>query len=122
MACPHCGENLLHKQNDLLLCCGCGRPRFDLPTTSPLLTGLRRHGLVLVAGLLTFPLALGMAAVDALLSSVSHATAHGSSRHGEMTHAAVGGPPIEADYQRLAGLPSVFTGHPADHGQGESHP
>lgn len=68
MPCPHCGEHLLHKGERGLACCGCGRLRLDLPQESPLLMGLRRHGLLVLAGLISFPLALGMAALDGIRS------------------------------------------------------
>ncbi|MFM9101307.1 MAG: hypothetical protein ACKOPS_08205 [Cyanobium sp.] len=68
MACPHCGEHLLHKSERGLACCGCGRPRLDLPLGSPLLKGVRRPGLLLLAGVLCFPLGLGMAALDGIRS------------------------------------------------------
>ena len=63
MACPHCGTRLLHKQQQRLLCCGCGRTRLDLDAEAPLKT-LRRHGPLLLAGLLGLPLPLGLAVLD----------------------------------------------------------
>jgi hypothetical protein len=63
MACPHCGEHLLHKRDGELVCCRCGRPRTDLDA-SPLLSLLRNHGVAILAGLLCLPLAFGMALLD----------------------------------------------------------
>lgn len=75
MACPHCGAHLLHEQQrNLLLCCGCGRARLDLATEAPL-KGLRRHGPLLLGGLLCLPLALGLAVLDGLRLSGSQSPA-----------------------------------------------
>lgn len=63
MACPHCGEHLLHKRDGTLRCCRCGRTRTDLDGT-PLLSLLRSHGLAMLAGLVCLPLAFGMAVLD----------------------------------------------------------
>ena len=65
MACPHCGEHLLHKRDGALHCCRCGRQRLDL-APGPGLFHLRAHGLVITAGALCLPLALGMALLDGL--------------------------------------------------------
>ncbi|NBW62041.1 MAG: hypothetical protein EBR33_02195 [Synechococcaceae bacterium WB4_1_0192] len=63
MGCPHCGTRLLHKQQKRLMCCGCGQARLDLDAEAPL-KGLRRHGPLLLAGLLVLPLPLGLAVLD----------------------------------------------------------
>ena len=66
MACPHCGAHLLQKQQrNLLICCGCGRVRLDLAAETPR-KGLRRHAPLLLGGLLSLPLALGLAVLDGL--------------------------------------------------------
>ena len=70
MACPHCGEHLLHKRDGALLCCRCGRVRHDLASV-PLLSLLQRHGIVLAMSLLGAPLALGTAAMEGMRSQVT---------------------------------------------------
>jgi hypothetical protein len=70
MACPHCGEHLLHKRDGALLCCRCGRVRHDLASV-PLLSLLQRHGIVLAMSLLGAPLALGTAAMEGMRSQVA---------------------------------------------------
>lgn len=74
MACPHCGEHLLHKRDGALLCCHCGRVRHDLASV-PLLSLLQRHGIVLVVLLLGAPLALGTAAMEGMRSPVTESSA-----------------------------------------------
>ena len=74
MACPHCGERLLHKRDGALLCCRCGRVRHDLAFT-PLLSSLQRHGIVLAVLLLGAPLALGTAAMEGMRSPVTESSA-----------------------------------------------
>jgi len=63
MACPHCGDHLIHKRDGALLCCGCGRSRHDLDDF-PLFGLLRRHAIVLMTSLLCLPLGLAMAAMQ----------------------------------------------------------
>lgn len=64
MACPHCGEHLLHQQGGLLRCCRCNRLRNDLAPQRPL-WGLMRHVPILLIGVLVLPVAFGMAHLDA---------------------------------------------------------
>lgn len=63
MACPHCGDHLIHKRDGALRCCGCGRPRHDLGDV-PLLGLLRRHAIVLMTAVLCLPLGLAMAVMQ----------------------------------------------------------
>lgn len=74
MACPHCGEHLLHKRDGALLCCCCGRVRHDLASV-PLLSLLHRHGIVLAVLLVGAPLALGTAAMEGMRSQVTQSSA-----------------------------------------------
>ncbi len=74
MACPHCGEHLLHKRDGALLCCRCGRVRHDLASV-PLLSLLQRHGIVLAVLLVGAPLALGTAAMEGMRSQVTESSA-----------------------------------------------
>ncbi len=74
MACPHCGEHLLHKRDGALLCCRCGRVRHDLASV-PLLSLLQRHGIVLAVLLVGAPLALGTAAMEGMRSQVTQSSA-----------------------------------------------
>lgn len=69
MACPHCGEHLLHKRDGALLCCRCGHVRHDLASV-PLLSLLQRHGIVLALLLLAAPVALGTVAMDGMRQQV----------------------------------------------------
>ncbi|MFZ9849178.1 MAG: hypothetical protein ACO3FA_03055 [Vulcanococcus sp.] len=64
MACPHCGEHLLHQRDGLLRCCRCDRIRQDL---APGLrqANLLRHLPILMVGALVLPIAFGMASIDA---------------------------------------------------------
>jgi len=64
MACPHCGEHLLHPQGGLLRCCRCNRLRSDLAPQRPL-QGLMRHVPILLIGALVLPVAFGIAHLDA---------------------------------------------------------
>ena len=68
MACPHCGEHLLHKHDGLLRCCRCNRLRQDLTPGMPL-AGLVRRSPILLVGLLVLPLAFGMATMDRMRSA-----------------------------------------------------
>ena len=74
MSCPHCGEYLIAKVEGTLCCCRCGRPRTDLLHSQRWANPLSSWS-VLVATILVLPLALGMAATDAL----RHGSAHGQS-------------------------------------------
>lgn len=65
MACPHCGEHLLHKRDGVLFCCRCGRARTDL-AGMPALSLLRSHGLAIAAALLSLPLAFSMVLLEGL--------------------------------------------------------
>ncbi|MFM7313628.1 MAG: hypothetical protein ACKO0M_10760 [Cyanobium sp.] len=64
MACPHCGDHLLHKHAGQLRCCRCDRIRHDLAPSQPL-QGMGRHLPILVMGLLVLPVVFGMASLDA---------------------------------------------------------
>ena len=64
MACPYCGEHLLHKRDGWLRCCRCDRVRQDLSPALPL-QGLIRHLPILLIGLLVLPVTFGMAHIDA---------------------------------------------------------
>lgn len=75
MSCPHCGEHLITKVEGTLCCCRCGRPRIDLHSPQRW-ANLLSSWSVLVGTLLVLPLALGMAATDAL----RHGGAHGQSQ------------------------------------------
>ena len=68
MACPHCGEHLLHKHDGLLRCCRCNRLRQDLSVAMPL-AALARRSPILLVGLLMLPLAFGVAAIDRMRSA-----------------------------------------------------
>lgn len=68
MACPHCGEHLLHKRDGALFCCRCGRARTDLEGL-PALRLLRSHGLAIAAALLSLPLAFSMVLLEGLRPS-----------------------------------------------------
>lgn len=70
MACPHCGEHLLHKRDGALFCCRCSRVRADLEA-APVLKLLRSHGLAIVAALLCLPLACSMVLLDRLEPSAA---------------------------------------------------
>ena len=48
MACPHCGEHLLHKRDGLLRCCRCNRLRQDLAPAVPFANLVRRTPILLV--------------------------------------------------------------------------
>jgi uncharacterized Zn finger protein (UPF0148 family) len=74
MACPHCGEHLLHKRDGALLCCRCGHVRHDLASV-PLLSLLQRHGILLAVLLLGAPLALGTAAMERMRTQVTESPA-----------------------------------------------
>jgi hypothetical protein len=75
MSCPHCGEHLITKVEGTLCCCQCGRPRIDLHSPQRWANPLSSWS-VLVGTILVLPLALGMAATDAL----RHGGAHGQSQ------------------------------------------
>ena len=68
MACPFCGENLLHKQDGQLRCCRCNRVRQDL-TSADALARLRRRAPILLAVLMVLPLAFGIATLDRMRSA-----------------------------------------------------
>jgi hypothetical protein len=70
MACPHCGEHLLHKRDGALLCCRCGHVRHDLASV-PLQSLLQRHGILLAVLLLGAPLAMGTAAMEGMRTQVT---------------------------------------------------
>jgi DNA-directed RNA polymerase subunit RPC12/RpoP len=74
MSCPHCGERLITKVQGTLCCCRCGRPRTDLQHPQRWAYPLSSWS-VLVGTILALPLALGMAATDAL----RHSSGHGQS-------------------------------------------
>jgi hypothetical protein len=64
MACPHCGEHLLHQRDGLLRCCRCNRIRQDL-ASGLRLGNMLRHLPILLIGALLLPIALGMGSIDA---------------------------------------------------------
>ena len=70
MACPHCGEHLLHKRDGLLRCCRCNRLRQDLAPAVPFATFARRTPILLLV-LLVLPIAFGVAAIDGVRSEGS---------------------------------------------------
>ena len=63
MACPHCGEHLLHKSEGLLRCCQCNRLRQDIGPALPFVSLGRRTPILLVV-LLVLPIAFGVAAME----------------------------------------------------------
>lgn len=65
MACPNCGERLLHPQAGALFCCRCGRARRDLESPR-VVSLLRSHGLGIVAALLCLPLSCTMVLLDGM--------------------------------------------------------
>lgn len=65
MACPHCGEHLVHKQAGLLRCCRCNRVRHDLGEPQLPLQGLVRHLPILLMAVFVLPVVFGMASLDA---------------------------------------------------------
>lgn len=68
MSCPHCGERLIAKVEGRLCCCRCGRPRTDLHHPQRWANPISSWS-VLVGTILALPLALGIAATDALRHS-----------------------------------------------------
>ena len=68
IACPHCGEHLLHKHDGLLRCCRCNRLRQDLSVAMPL-AALARRSPILLVGLLVLPLAFGVVTIDRMRSA-----------------------------------------------------
>lgn len=75
MACPHCGDHLVHNHHGVLRCCRCNRVRQDLATQLAF-QDLKRHIPLLLMGLLALPVMFGMANLDAGRSgSILRATA-----------------------------------------------
>lgn len=113
MACPHCGTRLLHKQHKRLLCCGCGRARLDLDTEAPF-RRLRRHGPLLLVGLLCLPLPLGLAILDGVQLSGREV------RAGEVDGSE--GSAVQPGDQRNGGAKASSSEKPPVDGRSAEHP